>query len=208
MYELVRRYGFFGALELFFHLLYTKINFPGCRLIRRPFDIRNRRFIKLGAGFTSGRGCRIEAFPKDKRQDVVISIGKNVQINDYVHISGVRHIFIGDNVLMASKIFISDLNHGDYSGESQDDPNSIVADRPLYSKDVVIEENVWIGESCSILPGTTIGKCSIIGANSVVSRSIPAFSIAVGNPARVVKSYDFSTRKWEVFKHGNANVYK
>jgi acetyltransferase-like isoleucine patch superfamily enzyme len=208
MYELIRRYGFFGALELFFHFLYTRINFPGCRLIRRPFDIRNKRFIKLGAGFTSGRGCRIEAFPGDGAQGTVISIGKDVQINDYVHISGVKRIFIGDNVLMASKIFISDLNHGNYSGESQDDPHVVVAKRALHSKDVIIEENVWIGESCSILPGTTIGKCSIIGANSVVSKSIPAYSIAVGNPARVVKSYDFSTRKWEACKHGNANIYQ
>ena len=56
---------------------------------------------------------------------------------------------------------------------------------------VSIGNNVWIGEHVSILPGVTIGEGSVIGANSVVSKSIPPYSIAVGSPAKVIKKYDF-----------------
>jgi acetyltransferase-like isoleucine patch superfamily enzyme len=54
----------------------------------------------------------------------------------------------------------------------------------------VIEDNVWIGESVVILPGVTIGKNSIIGANAVVTKSIPENSIAGGNPARIIKKIE------------------
>jgi lipopolysaccharide O-acetyltransferase len=67
----------------------------------------------------------------------------------------------------------------------------------LYSSPVIIEENVWIGEYVSILPGVTIGRGSIIGSMSVVNKNIPAFCIAVGAPAKVIKRYNFTTNKWE-----------
>jgi lipopolysaccharide O-acetyltransferase len=69
--------------------------------------------------------------------------------------------------------------------------------RPLNSLPVIISKNVWIGESVSILPGVRIGKASIIGANSVVTKDIPDYSIAAGNPAKVIKKYNFATRCWE-----------
>ena len=60
-------------------------------------------------------------------------------------------------------------------------------DRPLISKGcVVIEDNVWLGDNVCVLPGVTIGKGSVIGANSVVTHSIPPYSIAVGTPAKIV----------------------
>jgi acetyltransferase-like isoleucine patch superfamily enzyme len=61
---------------------------------------------------------------------------------------------------------------------------------------VAIGEGVWIGSNCVIVPGITIGKKSVIGAGSVVTRDIPPFSLAVGNPAKVVKQYDFETSQW------------
>lgn len=66
----------------------------------------------------------------------------------------------------------------------------------MFSKEVHIGNNVWIGEFVSILPGVTIGDGSIIGSTSVVSKDIPAFSIAVGSPAKVIKTYDKDTNKW------------
>jgi acetyltransferase-like isoleucine patch superfamily enzyme len=189
-------YGFFGSIRLFISLIYTKLFFKQARLIRLPFDIRNRKHIEIGENLITGFGCRIEAFPLNGNYETCIKIGKNVQMNDYVHIGAVGSIIIGNNVLMASKIYISDHNHGSYDDLISDHPMSIPIDRKPVCKPVIIEDNVWLGESVCILPGVCIGKGSIIGALSVVSKDIPPFSIAVGIPAKVVKKYDFEINKW------------
>lgn len=193
---MIKRYGFLGALRLLVSLIYTKIFFREARLIRLPFDIRNKKNIKVGKNFTAGFGCRIEAFPLNEDNKICISIGKNVQINDYVHIGAVGSITIGDNVLMASKIYISDHNHGSYDELISDHPMSLPIDRKAVCKPVVIGDNVWLGESVCILSGVTIGEGSVVGALSVVTKSIPPYSIAVGSPAKVVKRYDFEINKW------------
>ena len=76
-------------------------------------------------------------------------------------------------------------------------PLLYVKERSLSSKSVIIKDNVWLGEHVSVLPGVTIGENSIIGANSVVTKSIPANSIAVGIPAKVIKQFNFETKRWE-----------
>ena len=144
---------------------------------------------------TTGVGCRLEAYSSTKK---TLKFGKNVQINDYVHITAMSKVIIGDNVLMASKIYISDCTHGFYGGSENDSsPNEIPTSRSYEVKHVVIENNVWLGEFVSVLPGVTIGEGSIIGANSVVNKSIPPNCIAVGSPARIVKRYNFETKKWQ-----------
>lgn len=142
----------------------------------------------MNKNFTSGVSCRLEAFPIDKKS-IVLKFGKNVQINDYVHISAIKNVYIGNNVLIASKVYISDHNHGRYSGDYQDNPNIPPNERELSSKSVYIDDNVWIGEFVSILHGVRIGKGSVIGSMSVVTKDIPEYSIAVGSPARVIKKY-------------------
>ena len=177
-------------------VLYTKLTIPSARLVRIPFDCRGKDGIDFGQDLTTGYGCRIEAFSNDGTK--VIKFGKNVQINDYVHIAALEKVEIADNVLIASKVFISDLNHGSYNGDEKDsNPNEIAKERTLIAKPIIIGKNVWIGELCSVLPGVKIGENSIIGANSVVTKSIPANSIAVGNPAKVIKQFNFETKRWE-----------
>lgn len=193
---MLKHYGTLGSIKLIISFIYTKIFFNNARLIRLPFDIRNKRNIKIGKNFTSGFGCRIEAFPLEEYSKICISIGKDVQINDYVHIGAVESITIGDNVLMASKIYISDHNHGSYDDSISDHPLSIPIHRKAISKPVVIGNNVWLGESVCVLPGVTIGEGCVVGALSVVTKSIPPYSIVVGNPARVVKEFNFEINKW------------
>ena len=184
-------------IYLGFCFIYTKILYGGGgRLIRLPIDVRGKKCIDFGHGLTTGYGCRLESFSEDGSK--TLFFGNNVQINDYVHINALKSVHIGDNVLIASKVFITDLAHGSYTGDENDSlPDTIVKDRPLSSKPVVIGNNVWIGELCSILPGVTIGENSIIGSNSVVTKSIPANSIAAGNPAKVIKQFNFNTKRWE-----------
>jgi len=90
-----------------------------------------------------------------------------------------------------------DTTHGNYSGNNQSNPDSIVNKRQLFHKPVRICRNVWIGESVSILPGVEIGENSIVGANSVVTKSFPCNVIIAGNPAKIIKRYNFKTNKWE-----------
>ncbi|PKP41232.1 MAG: acetyltransferase [Bacteroidetes bacterium HGW-Bacteroidetes-12] len=195
MKNLFAIYGLFGIFQLIYFRIRTKILFKNARLIRFPIRIRGKKFISVGKGFTTGFNCRLDAFSEDGNN--CIKIGENVQINDYVHIGAVKSIEIGDNVLIASKVYIADHNHGNYSEEECDCPMSIPKDRKLYSKKVVIEKNVWIGEFVSILPGVIIGEGSIIGTMSVVNKDIPPYSIAVGSPAKVIKRYNYETKLWE-----------
>ncbi len=190
-------YTLSGFLRLVVNTIRSRLFYPKAKIIRFPIDFRGLEFMEYGKGFTTGRGCRIEAYPLDKRS-VTVRIGENFQMNDYVHITGISKVEIGDNVLIASKVYISDMSHGSYQGDSKDShPDSVPKERPLFHKDVKIKDNVWIGEFVTILPGVSIGKGSIIGANSVVSKDIPEYCIAVGSPARVIKKYNFDLNIWE-----------
>ena len=196
MISKIEWYGIWGFLRLIRNLIFSKISFPTSRIIRYPWYIRGSRNIDFGTHLTTGVGLRIDALDGSDTNKIKVKFGKRVQLNDYVHIAAINSVVIGDDVLIASKVFISDHNHGSYSGLVHSDPRVVPQDRVLYGKPVKIENNVWIGESVSIMPGIVIGEGSIIGAGSVVSKSIPPYSIAVGSPAKVVKEYDFNTKKW------------
>lgn len=193
----MKGYGFFESVLLITSLVFTKLFIPKARLVRLPIKIRNKKLIDFGKGLTTGVGCRLDAFSFDEKKSKKLKFGSCVQINDYVHIAAVESVLIGNNVLIASKVFISDHNHGSYSGEIQSDPNQPPALRPIISKPVIIDDNVWLGELVCIMPGVTVGKGSIVGAHSVVTHDIPPYSIAVGSPAKVIKQYSFSTKTWE-----------
>jgi len=190
------RYGLLGLIRLVLSLVYTKITYPKARLIRLPFDIRNKKNVIIGKDFTTGFGCRIEAYPAKKTYDKILIIGKNVEINDYVHIAAGEKVVIGDNVLIASKVFISDINHGSYDGKDCDSPLSLPNSRKLSTNPVLISDNVWIGEGVCVMAGVTVGIGCIIGALSVVTKNIPDYSVAVGSPAKVIKIFDFETSQW------------
>ena len=193
--NIFNRYGYLGSLKLLFSFIYTKLFYSHARLIRLPFDIRNSRSIKFGKNLTTGFGCRLEAYPIVKNSQTLF-IGDNVEMNDYVHISAGESIVIGNNVLIASKVFISDLNHGKYKGLMQDSPLDCPNARKLSTFPILIKDNVWIGEAVCIMPGVTIGKGCVIGALSLVTKNIPDYSIAVGSPAKVIKTYNFNKNEW------------
>lgn len=188
------RYTFLSLIKLSIWVIRTKFVWRKARIIRFPFDLRGKKYIEVSEGFTTGVGCRLEAYPREERK--VLHIGKNVQINDYVHISAMQNVTIGDNVLIASKVYISDLNHGNYKGTNQDSPLTIPSSRELSANPVIIKENVWIGEGVCIMPGVTIGVGCIVGASSVVTKNIPDYCIAVGSPAKTIRKYDFEGGRW------------
>lgn len=191
-----RRYGLIGSWRLLGDILFTRLAFPSARLVRRPVYIRGRRQMDLGRGLTTGVGLRIDVFSDS--QGPVVRIGCNVQVNDYVHIAAIAGVTIGADTLIASKVFITDHDHGDYRAAGQASAPSVAPiDRPLTARPVHIGKRVWLGENVCVLPGVSIGDGSVIGAGSVVTRDIPANSVAVGSPARVIKYYDSATGIWK-----------
>ena len=116
----------------------------------------------------------------------MICIGDNVSIGDYNHITATKGIIISDGVLTGRFVTISDNNHGNTDFESM---HIRPENRQVVTKgEVTIGKNVWIGDKVTILSNVKIGEGSIIGANSVVTKDVPPFSIAVGVPAKVVKT--------------------
>lgn len=155
--------------------------------IELPAHISGTEYVRLQGSFQSLAGLRMSCITNWGGRQVFnpqLVIEDKVCLNKNVHIGCINHITIGYGTLIGSNVLITDHSHG--NNEYQ----LLPSDRPLYSKGpVVIGKNVWIGENVCILPDVTIGDNCIIGAGSIVTRSIPNNCIAAGNPARIIKSF-------------------
>ena len=99
-------------------------------------------------------------------------------------------VSIGNDVNLAQNIVVSGLNHN-YTDISQ-----TIRAQGVSTSEIRIENDVWIGANSVILAGVTIGQHSVIGAGSIVTRNIPPFSVAIGNPAKVIRHYDSTIGDW------------
>lgn len=188
------QYGFSEVIKNAWALMFTKLLFPGARLVRRPIYLRGgRKRFRYGLGFTCGYSCRIEL----AGEGTPLAIGINCKINDRVHISAYESVTIGDNVLMGSNILITDNSHGSYGSPPSEGPVIHPDDRRIVTKPVRIGDDVWIGEGVCIMPGVTIGNGCVIGANSVVTKSIPEKTVVAGVPARPIKCWNSLDNQWE-----------
>lgn len=154
--------------------------------ISLPTLIKNAQYITIGDNFQALHNLRLEAWDKYRGQRFTpqIIIGDNVSFNSDVHIGTIDKVVVGNDVLIASRVYISDHSHGNTDLLSLAKP---IRERGLISKGpVIIGDNVWIGEGACILPGVTIGKNSIVGANAVVTKSFPPYSIIAGVPAKLI----------------------
>lgn len=193
---MLKNYAPLALCALGLHWLHTRVFFPRARLVRFPIYLRGRNAMHLGAGLTTGRHVRLDAFPIKSNSSVLV-IGNNVQLNDSVHIGAAKCVEIGDHTLIASRVFITDHGHGTYDRQDAGSgPEVMPVERPIVAKPVRIGCNVWIGESACILPGVTIGDGAVIGAGAVVTRDIPPRSVAVGNPAKVIRLWHDATQEW------------
>ena len=161
--------------------------------LTRPYMLTNPQCIVIEENVVIRGYSRIEAIVHDgyTKFNPAIKIGKNTKIEQYFHVGACELVEIGENVLIASRVFISDHNH------CFSDINIPIKQQGITAGGkVVIERNVWLCEGCVILPGLTIGRNSVVGANAVVKRNIPPYSVAVGIPAKVIKQFDFNLGKW------------
>jgi acetyltransferase-like isoleucine patch superfamily enzyme len=137
---------------------------------RRGFPIR------IGNNVSIEKGVIISTSERGK-----VHIGNNVYIGEYSVLTSNEEIEIGDNVLISPHNDIVDFNHI-YS-----DIRQTVNKQGVVAKKITIQEDVWIGSGSKILMGVTIGRGAVIGAGSVVTKDVPAFHVAVGNPANTIK---------------------
>lgn len=157
-------------------------SFLGWHVVSRGED-----YINIGNGCYVGEFCLLTAWNKYAQQTFtpMINIGNNCRIGSHSHITAINNITIGNNVLTGTKVLITDNSHGQFIKEELAIPPT---QRPLYSKGpVIIEDNVWIGEKVTICPNVRIGEGAIIAANSVVTHDVPAYSMAAGVPAKIIK---------------------
>jgi acetyltransferase-like isoleucine patch superfamily enzyme len=164
-------FGHFGAG--------TAICFPVAALY-------GERYIRIGANTVVGPYCTLSAGVMPGHvpdNDPVISIGERCVIGKGSGVVGHRSIEIGDDVWTGHHVYVTDANHG-YEDVTLPPGKQFAAPRP-----VVIASGAWIGHGTVVLPGSIIGRNVVIGAGSVVTGAIPDFSVAVGNPARVVRRH-------------------
>ena len=183
---------FFTALNRFYVQRFVAPQFDS---IGKGLEVAHPRHIVIfGREIHIGRYAHIIAAPDNiirfttwpgKNNSGRIVIGDYCLISPGVRISSVKSIHIGDNVMLAANVYISDSDwHGIY--------NRI---RPFRcTKPVVIGNNAWLGERVTICKGVTIGENSVIGAGAVVTKNIPANSVAAGNPAKVIKTINPNRR--------------
>ena len=158
--------------------------------IMKGLQVHKPKGIYISNNVRIGKSCRLSCYSTQSKNGT-ITVEDNCYIGDYLSIMTADDVLIREDTLFASFVTILGENHGM-------DPECGIKYglQDLKGSRVVISDHCWIGEKVIILPGVTIGAYCIIGAGSVVTHDIPSYSIAVGNPAKVVKIYSFEQKKW------------
>ena len=156
--------------------------------IDKPSYFRGEQYASIGDDFWADAFLFLQCWDDYKgfKYSPSVSIGDKVHLGLGCHIGCINKVVIGNNVLMGKNVHITDHNHGTITAEEM---SVAPINRELFSKgEVIIEDNVWIGDNVVILPGVKLGQGCIIGANAVVSRDVPKNCVAAGIPA-VPKKY-------------------
>ena len=150
-------------------------------------SLQGEKYIRIGERTTFCDALSLSAWSQYGKQSFTpnITIGNDCSIGAYNNITCINKIQIGDGFLSGKWVTITDNAHG-----SSDFKSLMIfpSKRIITTKGtVIIGRNVWVGDKATILPGVKIGDCSIIAANSVVTKDIPSFCVAAGNPAKIIK---------------------
>ena len=148
-----------------------------------PLRLEGETRIAIGDRVFIGPGSWLQTLPDGENNSVAVSIGKGTSVAGACVISAVRSVQLEENVLLARNVYISDHMH-----KYTDTEIPVKAQGVEKIKPVLVKRGAWLGQNVVVCPGVTIGTGAVIGANSVVIEDIPDFSVAVGAPARVVKT--------------------
>jgi acetyltransferase-like isoleucine patch superfamily enzyme len=139
--------------------------------------------------FSIGKGSTIEDFSTVNNGLGAVLIGDGTRVGMSNVLIG--PVSLGNNIIIAQNVVMSGLNHG---YENPDIPPRF---QPCTTAQITIEDDCWIGANVVLTAGVTVGKHSVVAAGAVVTKDIPPFSVAVGNPARVIKQYNPLSKEWE-----------
>ncbi len=162
----------------------------GCS-IGRGLTVHSPEGVRLGNNVRIGRFGRLSCYTNQEGEKGVIEIADNCYIGDNFSALSASSLSIENNVLIAGHVAVIAENHG--VDPESGTPYGL---QPLVGKPVRIGAFSWIGEKVIVLPGVDIGKWCVVGAGSVVTKNIPDYCMAVGNPARIIRKYDFETHQW------------
>lgn len=149
----------------------------------KPMFISGKKYIFMGRDVGFWNGARIEMIDSWHEQSFspYLKVGNHVNIGQNLHLTCSEKIIIEDNVVCSARVTITDINH-DYS-----DKNCAVLEQGIRTQPVRICEGAFIGINAVILPGVTIGKHAVVGANAVVTKNVPDYAIVGGVPAKIIR---------------------
>ena len=161
------------------------LRFGRASVLQAPIRLKGEQCIEIGARVVIGPNSWLEVLDINTAKGPVISIGDGTSTAGFLTITAAERVVIEENVLIARYVYISDHSH-----------QSEGAHLPIKSQGVTkispvrICEGAWLGQGVVVCPGVTIGRNSVVGANSVVRHSVPDFCVAAGAPARIVRRTD------------------
>lgn len=160
-------------------------------MIVKPLEVLGPKNMIIGDRVTIQYNTWLAAKPLTGMRECLLLIEDGCAIGHFNHIYATHSIILHKDVLTADKVYISDNLHGyDIIGVP-------IKDQPIIqNRTVEIGEGSWLGENVCVL-GAKIGRHCVIGANSVVTKDIPDYCVAVGVPAKIIKRYDFNKNTWK-----------
>lgn len=161
--------------------------------IQRPHRISNPGFIRIGDRTTIGHGALIAPILEyaGVPYSPKIEIGNDVYIGPNLYMACVGRITIGDGTVLSENVFINDSNHG-----FDPDGGLIMQQKLVHPGDITIGKSCFLGLRTAILPGVVLGNHCVVGINSVVTKSFPAYSMIAGTPATLIKRYSLEEKRW------------
>jgi acetyltransferase-like isoleucine patch superfamily enzyme len=152
-------------------------------VIELPVRLVGEKRISIGSRVFIGSGAWLQVIGPDDESPALI-VGDGTSMAGGCVVSAVQRVTIGRGVLIARNVYIADHGHA-FEG----------IERPVLEQGVTgvaaveIGDGAWLGENVVVCPGVRIGRGAVIGANAVVLRDVPEYSVAVGAPARVVRTF-------------------
>ena len=194
LYRLIMRLDGIPAIEPHVRLRHARnIRLgPGVYLDQGVYLHATPGGIQIGARSTIMHNTELHVFNFRDLPHAFINIGHDTFIGESVVVRGQGGVTIGDSVLVAPGAKILAINHN-YSDISRP-----VIEQGITGKGIVIEDGAWIGAGACVLDGVTIGRGAVVGANAVVTKDVPAHTVAVGSPAKVVKELAPATARLSV----------